>query len=68
MITLQIKARVIRDEDESFGLSLYLDNEEVRCIRDVTRDSERITALCEKINLLGISPLHIDDVIEDFIG
>lgn len=68
MIALQVRAQVIEDVDGSFGLSLYLDNNEVRRIRDITRDFERISALCDKINCLGISKLHIDDVIEDFIG
>ena len=68
MIALQVRARVTEDVDGSFGLSLYFDNDEVRHIHDITRDGERIYDLCDKINRLGISPLHIDDVIEDFIG
>jgi hypothetical protein len=64
----QINARVLKSSDGSFGLSLRLENGEERCIYDITRDGSRIYDLCDAINRLGISSLHIDDVIEDFIG
>lgn len=36
--------------------------------RDLTRDGEGIRELCERINRGRVSAIHVEDIIEDFLG
>lgn len=38
-----------------------------RTIKDISTDKQRIEALIELCNSLELSPIHLDDVIEDFL-
>lgn len=47
---------------------IYGKREQIRYIRDVFISEQEATKFVEKCNRLGLSPIHIDDVIEDMIG
>lgn len=57
----------------SYGIVAYSDAEQdgsktiVASARDVTSDKERLDELVERCNRLGLSTLHLNDVIEDFL-
>ena len=40
----------------------------VRVFRDISRQREEVAKLCKKCNDLELDPIHIEDVICDFIG
>ena len=68
MTTSAVKSKIIKREGEGFGLILVLEDGGEREIRDLTYDHGRIVALSDAINRLDVSHLHIDDIIDDFLG
>lgn len=58
---------------KSYGIAVYADSEEdgsttiLTSVRDITSERERLADLVHKCNLLELSPIHLDDVIEDFL-
>ena len=58
---------------KSYGIAIYSNAEEdgsatiLTAVRDITSERERLEDLVQKCNLLELSPIHLDDVIEDFL-
>ena len=58
----------------SYGIVVYSNADQdgtatiVDSIRDVSSNKEKITRLVNECNRLGLSPIHLRDVVEDFIG
>lgn len=58
---------------KSYGIAVYSNAEEdgsatiLTAVRDITSERERLEDLVRKCNLLELSPIHLDDVIEDFL-
>ena len=58
----------------AYGIVIYSNAEEdgtatiVGSIRDVTPNKEKMERLVSACNKLELSPIHIYDVIDDFIG
>jgi hypothetical protein len=58
----------------AYGISTYenTDNTEteyaLETVSDVTSDEEKLTELVEICNRLALSNLHLNDIIEDFLG
>ena len=40
----------------------------IRSVADLTADRERAAALVNRCNRLALSPIHLDDIIEDFLA
>ena len=40
----------------------------IRSVTDLTTDRERATSLVERCNRLALSPIQLDDIIEDFLA
>lgn len=58
----------------SYGIAIYADAEldgtatVISAIHDVTSDKSRLAALVQQCNLLALSPIHLEDVIEDLLS
>lgn len=53
---------------ETFGIkSTSFDEEEKFSFSDISVDEAEVTKLCEKCNELDVSPVHMTEIIEDFI-
>ena len=56
----------------SYGIALCQTDAEVpiiiRSVTDLTTDKARASSLVERCNRLALSPIHLDDVIEDFLA
>ena len=58
----------------SYGLAVYdiEDNESTATvlehISDITEDYERLSELIKACNSLEFSPIHLDEVVEDFLS
>ena len=58
----------------SYGVAAYADPDEdgtatiVAAVHDVTSDRTRLAALVDLCNRLGLSTIHLYDVIEDFLS
>lgn len=58
---------------KAYGIAVYADAKEegtatiLASVRDITSEREKLSELVEKCNLLELSPIHLDDVIEDFL-
>lgn len=51
----------------SYGICVYSDGKLVLCVPDVVTDSERAEKLVCLCNGCGLDPIHLADVIEDFL-
>ena len=40
----------------------------IQTIGDITTDRDRLSMLVDQCNLLELSPLHLNDVIEDYLA
>ena len=40
----------------------------IRSVTDLTTDKARARALVDRCNRLALSPIHLDDIIEDFLA
>ena len=61
-----VLSRVVRTE-QGYGLFVSCDGEENRVYHDVTGDLDRLCRFSDIINASHVSPLHIDELIEDFL-
>ena len=58
---------------KSYGIAVYESTREektatvLESIADITPDREKLLCLVEKCNILEISPIHLKDIIEDFM-
>ena len=50
-----------------YGISALEGGQPRISVRDVCTDRRRVERLVEDCNRLGLSPLHLRDVIEDFL-
>ena len=61
-------------ERTAYGIAAYADTESdgsatvIARIGDVTPDASKACELAELCNRLELSPMHLYDVVEDFIG
>lgn len=60
---------------QSYGIAVYgadkKTNEEtpiVDAMHDITNDKESLAELVRQCNRLGLSPIHLRDVVEDFFS
>ncbi len=57
----------------AYGMVLYANAAEdgtatiIASARDLTSDKAQLEALAENCNTLELSPIHFDDVVEDFL-
>ncbi len=57
----------------AYGMVLYANAEEdgtatiIASARDLTSDKAQLEVLVENCNTLELSPIHFDDVVEDFL-
>lgn len=59
---------IIQCASGSFGLIFTIDGREVRTVNDLTCDHALALRICDSVNRSDLSPIHIDDILEDFIG
>ena len=58
----------------SYGIAAYIDaatnntKNVIAYVRDVTQNKTEIEDLVQKCNAFGLSPIHLVDVIEDFLN
>ena len=58
----------------SYGIAAYFEREMdgtatvVNSIHDITCDKERLSQLVKNCNDLNLSPIHLPDVVEDFLS
>jgi len=53
----------------SYGITVRTDADSILySICDITSNKEKLLELIHKCNLLGLSPMHLCDVIEDFLA
>ena len=68
-----IESRVAADIGSclSYGIAVCADGENSRqerwCLYDVTVNKERLALLVEQCNRLQLSPIHLKEIVEDFL-
>ena len=61
-------------ERTSYGIAIYADAEHdgtttvIASVHDITADKPGLTALVQQCNRLELSPIHLHDVVEDFLN
>lgn len=53
--------------NHSYGIKIVRGRRCIRVIRDISDDKERICRLIRELNELSPDPIHIDEIIEDFL-
>lgn len=70
-LTYVLTENLYCDENHSktfYGIEVYeAPDKIVATIRDITTDRERLFKFIQTCNLLELSPIHLYDVIEDFL-
>ena len=67
-MSTSVKCTIIKCDSGSLGLTFILDGREIRTVRDLTYDHTLALKICDSVNRSDLSPIHIDDILEDFIG
>jgi hypothetical protein len=67
MKSLDVKCKVIDCGNGMFGISVENVCVSEKEYRYLTRNRELVQSLADKINGLDVSPLHIEDIIDDFL-
>lgn len=65
MVKSDVFARCVENEKGEVDIVVELSADNKKIYKSVFTDPTDAAALVEKINRMGVSPLHIDDVIED---
>lgn len=52
----------------SYGIELFDGEELLRSAYDIDTDYSRVEKLCALCNLFSLSPIHFEDVIEDYLA
>ena len=68
MTTSYIKAETLLSCDDALSLKIYDGEGRERIYRDITRDIEALEGFVHAINRGEVSPIHIDELVEDFLG
>ena len=61
-------------EYKCYGIAVYIKSDVdgfhtvIQTIGDITTDRDRLSMLVDQCNLLELSPLHLNDVIEDYLA
>ncbi len=63
-----ITARVISDADGRFGIETEHPESGKRSFKSLTADRESAEKLAETINRCRVSDVHVDEMIEDYLG
>ena len=62
-----VSAEIILGDDGWYGLVFSLDGDRSRRYESLTRDLRRLRNFARRINEGRVDPIHIDDVVEDFL-
>ena len=68
MTGICVKTVIIKEENGWYSLLVNSEQGKECIYRELTRDLVAICELSEKINRGNLSPIHIEDVIEDFLS
>lgn len=54
----------------SWGITAYTDADknQIAVIHDITSDRQALEELVEKCNRKHLSPIHLNDIVEDFLA
>jgi len=72
MISYKLRCDELESEDigrySSFGIDIEKDCKPIRVIKDVSPNEKKLRKLISILNRLQPDLIHIDDIIEDFLG
>ena len=65
----RVRADIVHDEEEQahtvYGIDLLVDGKVTRSVPDVFFEAKKADEFVHLCNTLELSPLHLDDVVED---
>ena len=64
--TSHITSRVVKTRN-GYGLFIICGEGSGKTYPDISRDPQKLFAFSDKLNESEVSPLHIDDIIEDML-
>lgn len=62
-----VTAEIVLGDDGWYGLVFHMDGNRSRKYESLTRDYRRLQNFARRINEGRVHPIHIDDVVEDFL-
>lgn len=71
MLCYKLRCDRLKDEDNgiytSFGIDVFQYNTPIRSVKDVSVNKDNLQKLISLLNRLQPDPVHIDDIIQDFL-
>ncbi len=52
---------------DTFGISVFVDGELTRIVRDISADREKVERLARLFNEEQLDPVHLTQAVEDFL-
>ena len=71
MVTYLLVQGMTTDYDRakiSYGIKVTRGRKCLRIIRDITDDKERLSHFIDEINELSLDPVHLDQILEEFLS
>ena len=62
-----VMCRIEQGSEDWYSLRVLIGKREERLYSDLTRDLDRLEKLSDRINRGRVSPVHIEDILEDFL-
>ena len=62
-----VKCRVEQGNEDWYSLRVLIGKHEEKLYSDLTNDLGRLEDLSDRINRGSVSPIHVEDILEDFL-
>lgn len=64
-----IKGVYLIDADEHIGYGImYCDRRNTVSFEDISMNEKKVSSLVDVCNSLGLSPIHLSDIVDDFLS
>jgi hypothetical protein len=68
MMSYYVRCRVIDGREGWYSLLVRFEEKKEKIYSDLTKDYDALADLARRINRGRVSGLHVEDIIEDFLG
>lgn len=71
MVRYEIETKILPDDNRkeyvTYGIKVYDENGLINAVSDISVNYDDVKKLCNRLNECELDPIHLSDVIEDFL-
>lgn len=71
MVRYEIETKILPDENGreyvGYGIKVYDGNKLINAASDISLNYDEVKRLCDRLNECELDPIHLPDVVEDFL-